>query len=417
MAEAINRPSRRSGDWDLPRLAVVCDVPVERSGGGALLLYRLLKGYPPDRLAVLTGTLDRQGKTHERLPDVAYHDVHYKVGRLVRNRLNPFWPVVMSRLIRSRVGEIGRVLRDFAPQAVLAVPHHFSWIAAAEYARRAKVPLHLVVHDDWPSYQTFRQTGFIKDAVRRVMRSTLGRVYRGAASRLCVSPGMIEQCREWFGVEGTLLYPNRGDDSPPPRLRVRADAAGPPVVAFCGNINQDGTIDLLRKMAAVLEGVGGRLDLYTMVSDSHLSNIGLSTPAVRKLGYFPAAEMGDRVGSTAHALFLPASFEPRERLDVATLFPSKLADYTAIGLPVLVWGPEYSSAARWVIDNPGSAELVTRPDSDAAREAVLRIHADPAHAAALGAAGIKAGSRCFDLDEAKKILYSVLVGGNPPTYP
>lgn len=405
MADAIDRLSRRGRD--LPRLAVVCDVPVERSGGGALLLYRLLKGYPADRLCVLTGTIDRGG-SHVTLPGVGYHDVHYKISRLVRNRLNPFWPVVMSRLIRSRVGEIERTLRDFAPEAVLAVPHHYTWIAAADYAKRAKVPLHLVVHDDWPSYQTFRQPGLIQATVRRVMRSTLGRVYRQAASRLCVSPGMIEQCREWFGVEGTLLYPNRGDDSPPPRLRVRAGPPGPPVVAFCGNINQDGTIGLLRKMAAILEGLGGHLDLYTMNSKGFLTNVGLAAPTVRMLGYFPAAELGDRVGSTAHALFLPASFEPRERLDVATLFPSKLADYTAIGLPVLVWGPESSSAARWVRDNPGAAELVSQPDPDAARAALLRIHSDPAHAAALARAGIEAGNRCFELEQAQEILHSVL---------
>lgn len=405
MADATERLSQRGRD--LPRLAVVCDVPVERSGGGALLLYRLLKGYPADRLCVLTGTIHRGG-SHETLPGVAYHDVHYEISRLNRNRLNPFWPAVQSQLIRSRVGEIGRTLRDFAPQAVLAVPHHYTWIAAYDYARRAKLPLHLVVHDDWPSYQTFRQPGFVQDTVRRVLRSTLGRVYRGAASRLCVSPGMIEQCRAWFGVEGTLLYPNRGDDSPPPRLRVRAGPTGPPVVAFCGNINQDGTTDLLRKMAAVLERLGGRLDLYTMISDSYLAGVGLCTPTVRKLGYFPAAELGDRLGSTAHALFLPASFEPRERLDVATLFPSKLADYTAIGLPVLVWGPDHSSAARWVRDNPGAAELVTQPDLDAARSAVLRIHSDPAHAAALATAGIAAGQRCFDLDRAQEIFDSTL---------
>jgi hypothetical protein len=33
----------------LPRIAVISDVGVERTGAGALLLYRLLKDYPSER--------------------------------------------------------------------------------------------------------------------------------------------------------------------------------------------------------------------------------------------------------------------------------------------------------------------------------------------------------------------------------
>lgn len=395
---------------DLPRLAVVSDVPIVRTNGGPLLLYRLLKAYPADRLRVVTGwfsPLNVDVKS-DRLEGVTYRDLPYRAPRAVRNRLNPFWPVAMTGLVRRKRREVEAALEGFDPEAILTVPHNYLWIAAADVARRRGLPLHLVVHDDWPSYQTFRRPGSIPRAVRGALRTVLGRVYRQAESRLCVSPGMVEHCRSWFGESGTLLYPNRGDDSPEPRLRVRPESGGPPVVAFCGHVNQDGTIELLRRLAEVLARLGGRLDLYTLVPDWLLEQCGLVAPTVRKVGFLPASELGDRVAETAHALFLPASFQPRERLDVATLFPSKLADYTTMGLPVLIWGPPDSSAARWALDHPGSAELIREPDPSAVRDAILRIVSDPAHARRLAETAMEAGTRSFGLESARGVLFERL---------
>src|SRR5262249_20905493 len=151
------------------------------------------------------------------------------------------------------------------------------------------------------------------------------------------------------------------------------------------------------QLAEVLAGLGGHLDLYTLLSAHDLAARGLRPPTVRAPGFFPAAEMGERVARSAHALFLPASFAPRERVDVSTLFPSKLADYTSIGLPVLVWGPEYSSAARWVAENPGATVCVTEPSPASVRLALQRIAEDPEYAAGTAAAGLEAGNRDFDL--------------------
>src|SRR5581483_9084030 len=247
--------------------------------------------------------------------------------------------------------------------------------------------VHLVVHDDWSCYTTFRRPGRVAGAVRWACRRVMRPVYRRAASRLCVSPGMVETYRTWFGVDGSVLYPSRGDDSPVGQVRVRP-AGGPPVVAFCGNVHLDGTADLLRRLAVALAAAGGVVELYTQTPPHRLAAFGLDLPNVRSCGFYPAAEMGERVGRTAHVLFLPTSFEARERLDVATLFPSKLADYTAIGLPVLIWAPPESSAGRWAAGNPGAAVCVTDPDPAAAAAAATRLAADPGYAAGIAAAGL-----------------------------
>jgi glycosyltransferase involved in cell wall biosynthesis len=310
----------------------------------------------------------------------------------------------MAARLRRSGRAVADAVRDFRPDAVLTVPHQFLWSAAADAAGELGVPLHLIVHDDWPSLITFRRSGPIADLARWSCRARLGRVYRRAAARLCVSPGMEEQYRDYFGVRGTVLYPSRGDDSPSPRVRVRREAGGPPIVAFCGMIHHDGTAALVRELAAILDQLGGRLDLYTSLGKSDLAERALSSPAVRLRGFLPAEELGERIGESAHALFLPTSFEPRERTDVATLFPSKLADYTAIGLPVLIWAPADSSASRWARENPGATFCVTDRDSSPVRSAVMKLASDPSFAAKIAEMGIAAGNRSFDLAQARRIF-------------
>jgi hypothetical protein len=118
--------------------------------------------------------------------------------------------------------------------------------------------------------------------------------------------------------------------------------------------------------------------------------------------------MTRRVSETSDALFLPTSFESAEQTDMATLFPSKLADYTAIGLPVLVWAPRYSSAARWVTENQGAAELITDPDPTALREPIIRLK-NPEYAAKIASAGVAAGIRDFSATTIRKRFMDALV--------
>lgn len=388
----------------LPRLAVISDVGVERTAAGSLLLYRLLEDYPADQLLAVDAGCDTRWGAERRLPGVAYHSFPYRPPRLVRTRFNPAGPLLMAALARRFTSDILGVVRPFAADAILTVTSNYLWVPAARAAYRLGIPLLLVLHDDWPSYQTLRKPGLVYDAVRWGCRRAIGQAYRQAAVRFCVSPGMVEHCDQWFGRSGTVLYPSRGSDSPVPCVRVRTVREGGPIVAFCGHVHQDGTLTLLRELAQVLKSLGGHLDLYTPHTDDVLLGWGLQAPIVRRIGFMPPKEMAERLGQTADALFLPASFEPRERLDVATLFPSKLTDYTAIGLPILVWGPGYSSAARWAIDNVGTAAVVLDPSSSSVAAGLNRLVADREYAVSLAARAMEIGGQDFNLATARQVF-------------
>ena len=74
----------------LPRLLYVGDVPVEASYHGSALLYRLLDGYPADRLRIIeAGTALSQPA--RRLPGVRYEDLRLPLSRLQTTRLSRWY--------------------------------------------------------------------------------------------------------------------------------------------------------------------------------------------------------------------------------------------------------------------------------------------------------------------------------------
>jgi hypothetical protein len=214
----------------------------------------------------------------------------------------------------------------------------------------------------------------------------------------------VEYYKKFFGIEGQVLYPNRGEDSPMPQVRVGAAPRNEPVIAFAGTMHTVGAIQLLRLMAQLLLTLNGRLDLYIPES-TDLAQLQLNLTNVGKAGFCPPAELATRLAGSAHALFLPASFQPDEQTIVSTLFPSKLVDYTAIGLPIIIWGPLYSSAVRWGLENPASAVTFTTPNEAPIRKTITRIVEEPEYASALAHGAVAAGNRDFDLHLAQTSLY------------
>jgi len=393
----------------LPRIAVISDVAVERTGAGSLLLYRLLKGYPTDRLWVFYNPGHASQTAGVRLPDVRYEPLEYRLPKLIRNRFNPFWPIAGSHHVRLHARQVLRALGKFQPEAVLSVANGFLWFTADAVAQKLQIPLHLFLHEDWPQLVTLSRSGRVQDLVRAVARKRIEPIFRRAGARFSVSPGMADEVFQRYNVKTEVVYPSRGDDSATPLVRVRSLGSLPPTVAHAGFIHLKGNAALLREMADILRSLGGHLDLYTTHTDEDLARFGLTPPVVRRIGFFPAKEFAERVASTAHALVLTASFNEEDRAHEGTLFPSKLADYTAIGVPILVWGPPYSSAARWAAQNPGAALLFTDPSPEAVRSGVLSIVGSEERARSLAQGAVDAGKKFFELSSAREQLERALL--------
>jgi glycosyltransferase involved in cell wall biosynthesis len=151
----------------------------------------------------------------------------------------------------------------------------------------------------------------------------------------------------------------------------------------------------LKNLASAAEEFGANVLVFSNVdpekgrcSDWVRTNMDLCS-------FVPQEEIIPTLRRDADALFLPMGFSESNRVQERTNFPSKLTEYTATGLPLIVHGPPNSSGVRWARKNSGVAEVVTSPGKDALRPALRRLVQDPDHRLALGEKALDVGEQYF----------------------
>jgi len=373
-------------------------VPVERSYHGSLVLYRLLEGYPAGSLAVIeTGTLSISTR---RLNDVTYSSLPLR-SRWLDTR---FHSVVLSwSMIRAARHDLLNRVGELSFDAVLTVAHGLGWLLASAVAREAGVPLHLIMHDDWP------RVANVPPQFRTWLDRRFARVYRQASSRMCVSPFMRADYLARYGCDGDVLYPSRAKECPKFETvpaSVSHDSR-PLTIAFAGTINSEGYVQALCQLSESLSKIKGRLLIFGPISQQDAKQIGLGDPPVMLGGLVSSADLIVRLRNEADILFVPMSFSRSESSNMEMAFPSKLADYTATGLPLLIYGPPYCSAVRWASDNPGVAEVVAAEDQALLAAAIQRLASENTRGT-LGQRAMEVGRTFFSCDAAQRTFYTAL---------
>lgn len=388
---------------------MISDVSPEDSVSGQKLLYRLLASWEPSALCVYEGNVWPSDPAR-RLPGIPYETVAYAPERLFRSRLQQPANALLLHLMEQWTPRLCEALRRFGARAVLTVAHGHLMLLAAAVARELAVPLHLLLHDDWPTI--FPAQGWLAGDLHARFKA----VYRQAASRLCVSPYMEEEYRRRYGVPGAVLLPSREPGTPPGMVRVRSERAkdAPFVLAYAGSIPVREYMLRLRMAAEAVRDCGGLLDLYTNVAAATLEREGLAGPHVRPRGFLPPHELHACIGASADALFLPMSFAAEDRATMSVCFPSKLVEYTAIGLPIVVWGPEHSAGARWVTEQGGAAAVVTAPELAAFKEKLQALASGQIRAEDLARPLVEAGNRWLTHARALETFRSAVAGAATP---
>lgn len=387
----------------LPRLLYVGDVPVESTYHGSALLYRLLQDYPPEKLRIVETNLMRS-LPERRLAGVTYGELSLGHPRPLYTRFASNYRAWLTWRAAGRFGRLPDLLGDFQPQAVLTVTHGFAWRTAARFAAKHQLPLHLICHDDLPRW------GSLPVILDDWLDREFARTYRQAVSRLCVSPFMRDAYRERYGVSGEVLYPSRAAEcpdyaTPPDRLRQTH-----PVITgvFAGTINSRGYAHALQQLAHSLADVGGRLMLFGPLRPEDLRSRGLDMPNVVVCGLVTFVELIERCRAEADFLYVPMSFDAHERPNMELSFPSKLADYTAAGIPLLIRGPAYCSAVRWAKENPGVAESIDTEEPAALRDTLRRLALNAEHRFQTAANGLELGTQLFSHTQARNQFFKAL---------
>ena len=382
-----------------PKLLYVGDVPVEDSYHGSALLHRLLADYPQEKLTIIeTGT---ESEPQRRLPKVKYISQPIARQRWLNTRFHRYAVSWFTRSADGSSPRIAQSLNGFGVESVLTVAHGFGWLAAARLASERNVPLHLMVHDDWP------RVANVTARFRHRLDERFAKVYRQAQSRLCVSPAMSHAYHQRYGKPADVIYPSRAPACPdfadPPARLSRNNK--PFTVAFAGTINSNGYIRALLAVQEALKPVGGRLLIFGPITAVEAKQVGLNS-TTRVNGLLTSSELMTRLREEADALFVPMSFDSRDCVNMQMAFPSKLADCTAVGLPLLIYGPQYCSAVAWARKNSGVAEVVET--EDVLGDAVHRLANNADHRMALATRALDVGRKYFSHDRIQQIFIRAL---------
>jgi glycosyltransferase involved in cell wall biosynthesis len=338
----------------LPRVLVLSGAVPETRFAGSLLLYRLFKDYPADRLLAVGP------KTHARSETLACRYEYLAPAASARFDLTR-----LAQLKRSfeAIGWAGRIpparvdaaIGPFTPDVVVAVMERHDYMDAAyRLCVRRGLPLVLIVHDRLESFE------LVYAPFRGFQLDSNARIFRFASARLCVSPEMVASLTHVYGAPGTVMYPNRSDDLAPRSACDSAQLKAPPrlTVGYAGSLAY-GYGERLRELMPALDTSVVSLRIYS--HDTSAASI----PGATLVGGFPSAELWRRVKAECDAVWLPYAHLDHYQPLYATHFPSKLTEYMALGMPVVITGPAHATGVKWGVAHPNAT--VTLPDADAGR--------------------------------------------------
>jgi len=286
------------------------------------------------------------------LPGVVYRRLKLPWQRFERSRFNRLKRSMRAFGLVPPVSslQMERLLGGFAPDVVFCVMQHAVYYDAAHrHARRHGLPLVAAIYDVNEEFE--RVLPWALPATRR----RDGAFYRYASRRLCVSPEMERLCSELYRAEGSVLYPNREPELQARPMAHNAQLRHPPALTlgFAGNLNY-GYGEGILQMLPALRAEKARLILYGRPPAGAAAPLLDAVDCCEFRGFAATGEAWEGLKRDCDAAWLPYPDlgGQMERL-YRHHFPSKLPEYLALGMPVVVTGPAYATGMRWARRNLG----------------------------------------------------------------
>jgi glycosyltransferase involved in cell wall biosynthesis len=228
------------------------------------------------------------------------------------------------------------------------------YVAAFLAHRLASVPLVVYEMDEWRA-SLGEQSAWITRKLEAVFHP---RVLNEARTIWAISDEMAESFRSRFGVDSRIL-PHCVDVERYGVSRSIGDARSKGFrLVYTGSV-YGAQSDAIRNVLRAVESVGHRsykVVIYTGQSSGELAEQGIQGRCLQIERSVPLRKIPE-VLSTADALLLALSFDDEQRDVVATSMPTKVADYLASGVPVMVHAPPYAAVTR-LARAEGWAEVV-----------------------------------------------------------
>ena len=340
-------------------------------GGSSTVAANLISTFRPETVRVLSEQPATLGGRHSADPPP---DVPIRRFGL---------PAVLHRLPFAkywiRWGRYGlvpavrrAVLEAVAAGAQRIVAWYPSWpflLAAAQAARHARRPW-FTYHMDAPvpwTQAVWPDRWFLRHRQQPLLRSATG--------RLVISEALAEDFEQRFGLSATVIRHGLDLRLYPPAEPAAPAASGPLRLVHTGVVEHLQYESLRRIIDAVAQGpeLQAQVILSTPNRREDLAACGLARPHVEILA-LPTPEVRALQRSASVLLAVLPFFGAVKALDL-TAFPTKLVEYMAAGVPILVHAPPESFLARHV-RRYQYACLVDTPDPQALIAALKALQTD-----------------------------------------
>jgi hypothetical protein len=223
----------------------------------------------------------------------------------------------------------------------------------ARLASQAGKSYSFFVVDDFIS--ALRIAGTNEDAVQRAADRSRT-VLRGAKHVFAISDGLGEYLHEQFGVSTITL--NLAFEPEPIPIQPKKKQ-----IIYVGSINflyTAGLRDLFQVVERIRQTSGDDLTVrLTVAAALAARELGVLPPFVVSTPAETSEGLAREIASSLFA-FLPSSFDLREKVMVATSFPSKSMEYLAYARSIVVYGPDYGVATRLFLEK-GLPSVVSSP--------------------------------------------------------
>src|ERR1039458_437256 len=224
---------------------------------------------------------------------------------------------------------------------------------AARLASLLRKSYSFYIVDDFLS--PLRIAGAKEDAVQKVADKARTAL-RGAKHVFTITDGLGEYLRDQFGVSTTTL--NLAFE--PERI---ASQPAKKQIIYVGSINflyTAGLRDLFQVAERIRQTSGDDLTVrLTVPAAAAARELGVLPPFVVSTPAETSEGLAREIAFSLFA-FLPSSFDLREKVMVATSFPSKSMEYLASARSIVVYGPDYGVATR-LFREKGLPSVVSSP--------------------------------------------------------
>lgn len=392
-----------------PKVALVSHVLPPSPSGQAMALHRMLRGWPADRLCLLSREPGGGGAPG---PDVGALS-----GR--RYLLAPAAPPAGSRLLptetlRTAAGAARGILRRARRIAEILAAERCDLVvactgdlhdlpAACLASRRARIPFVPYLFDDY----VFQWTG----AARTVARRLEPHLMRRSRAILVPNEFLGQEYLRRHGVSGAVFHnPCLLPDLPALDESPRVFDPGETAVVYAGAVYH-AHHDAFRNLAAAISrpGLAGvKLHIFTAQSRDEIARAGLAGPAVVHHPHIAPGEV-PRVLRGASVLFLPLAFDSPIPEAIRTSAPGKTGEYLSVARPVLVHAPA-DSFLSWYFRANRCGLVVDRNDPGVLAAALARLASDPDLRGDLGRSAREAAERDFDVNKIRPKFEEFLKG-------